>query len=235
MATDNTNLIEWYKSHIEESSGLSLRERLFMSIACDVCEVSVNGPLEFHVTMALENGATRQDVKEAILHMGVYGAYPKCLEAIIVLLELYKKFDEQGLYMTGDAVTYPAPDFNWVLDTPIKDVLIAFDADYGGLVTRHAGEIWERPGLDVPLERSYISIAADVAQGALSPEGALSFHVALCMAKQKTPEQIRQIISYLSVDLGFERVWRALEAFDALMSSLPLPIPPTEFSKFIKK
>lgn len=229
MATDNTNLIEWYKSHIEPSSGMSLRERLFMSIACDVCEQSLDGPLRFHITMALENGATRQDVKEAILHMGVYGAYPKCFETIAVLLKLYEEFDEQGLYMTGDEVTYPAPDFNWILDTDIKDELIAFDADYGDLSSRHAGEVWGRPGLDVPLERAYVSMASDVAQGALSPEGALPFHVDLCVENGKTPEQVRQIISYLSIDLGAERVWRALEAFDALQPTL------NRFTKFIKK
>ncbi|MDJ0676103.1 MAG: carboxymuconolactone decarboxylase family protein [Calothrix sp. MO_167.B42] len=216
MATNYDDFAEWYKSHIEESSGMSLRERLFMSIACDVCDQSLDGPLEFHVTMALENGATRQDVKEAILHMGVYGAYPKCFGTIAVLLKLYEKFDQQGLYMTGDAVTYPAPEFNWILDTSIKDDLIAFDADYGDLSSRHAGEVWGRPGLDVPLERAYISIAGDVAQQALDPEGAFPIHVDLCVQGGKTREQVRQIISYLSIDVGVERVWRTLEAFDAI-------------------
>ncbi len=216
MATNYDDFAQWYVNHIEPSSGMSLRERLFMSIACDVCEQSLHGPLEFHITMALENGATRQDVKEAILHMGVYGAYPKCFETIAVLHTIYAKFDEQGLYMTGDAVTYPAPDFNWILDTDIKDELIEFDEDYGDLSSRMAGEVWGRPGLDVPLERAYVSMASDVAQGALSPEGALPFHVDLCVENGKTREQVRQIISYLSIDLGVERVWRALEAFDAL-------------------
>lgn len=206
----------WYANHIEPSSGLSLRQRVLMSIACDVCEQTLDGPLEFHIKIALENGATRQDVKEAILHMSVYGAFPKCFETIAVLQKIYAKFDEQGLYPTGGEVTYPKPDFNWILDTHIKDDLIEFDAEYGDLSSRMAGEIWGRAGLDVPLERAFISMAGDVAQQTLSPEGPFPVHVQLCLENGKTPQQVRQIISYLTIDVGIEKVWRALEAFDAI-------------------
>ena len=130
---DFGDLAAWYAVEVKESSGLTLKQRAFMSIACDVCDQMLSGPLEFHIRMALENGATRQDVKEAILHMGVYGAYPKCFETIARLKEIYAQFDEKGLYLTGDKVSHPKPELNWVLDTDVKEGLIAFDPQYGDL------------------------------------------------------------------------------------------------------
>ncbi|WP_016877509.1 carboxymuconolactone decarboxylase family protein [Chlorogloeopsis fritschii] len=212
-------LTEWYARGVQESSGLTLKQRAFMSIACDVCEQTLYGPLEFHIKMALENGATRQDVKEAILHMGVYGAYPKCFETIARLKELYTEFDKKGLYLTGDKVSHPKPEHNWILDTDVKDGLIAFEPQYGDLSSRMAGEVWGRPGL-TPMERVYISISGDVCQQTLSADGPFPFHANLCLQNGMTQKQVREMIMYLTVDVGFLRVWNALEALNAHFTRL---------------
>lgn len=216
---DFGDLTAWYTAEVRESSGLTLKQRAFMSIACDVCEQTLYGPLKFHITLALENGATRQDVKEAILHMGVYGAYPKCFETIARLKEIYAEFDEKGLYLTGDKVSHPKPELNWVLDTDVKDGLIAFEPQYGDLSSRMAGEVWGRPGL-TPMERVYISMSGDVCQQTLSADGPFPFHVNLCLQNGVTREQVREMLMYLTIDAGFLRVWNAFEALNAHFAKL---------------
>lgn len=213
------DLAVWYTGTVGENSALLVKQRAFMSIACDVCEQTLYGPLEFHIKMALDNGATRQDVKEVILHMGVYGAYPKCFETIARLKEIYAAFDEQGLYLTGDKVSHPKPDINWVLDTDVKDGLISFEPQYGDLSSRMAGEVWGRSGL-TPMERVYISMSGDVAQQTLSADGPFPFHANLCLENGMTREQIRQMVMYLTIDVGFIKVWKAMEALNAHFARL---------------
>lgn len=219
LETKFSDLSAWYADEVKESSGLALKQRAFMSIACDVCDQRLYGPLEFHIKMALEQGATRQDVKEVILHMGVYGSYPKCFETIARLKEIYAEFDEKGLYLTGDKVSHSKPVVNWVLDTEVKDGLIEFEPQYGDLSSRMAGEIWGRPGL-TPMERVYISISGDVTQQTLSADGPFPFHVSLCLENGMTRSQVREMLMYLTVDAGFSRVWNAFEALNAHFARL---------------
>lgn len=219
VKADFSDLSKWYVSGVKKDSGLSIKQRAFMSIACDVCDQRLYGPLEFHIRIALENGATRQDVKEAILHMGVYGSYPKCFETIARLKELYAEFDKQDIYITGDKVSHPEPETNWVLDTSVKDGLIAFEPQYGDLSSRMAGEVWGRPGL-TPMERVYISMAGDVTQQTLSADGPFPFHVSLCLENGMTRSQVRTMLMYLSVDAGFSRVWNAFNALNSHFSRL---------------
>ncbi|MEM9904018.1 MAG: carboxymuconolactone decarboxylase family protein [Cyanobacteria bacterium P01_D01_bin.44] len=219
LETTFSDLATWYADEVRESSGLAVKQRAFMSIACDVCDQRLSGPLEFHIKMALDHGATRQDVKEAILHMGVYGAYPKCFETIARLKEVYAEFDKEGLYLTGNKVSHPEPDINWVLDTSVKDGLIAFEPQYGDLSSRMAGEVWGRPGL-TPMERVYISMAGDVSQQTLSADGPFPFHVSLCLENGMTRAQVREMLMYLTIDAGFSRVWNAFEALNAHFARL---------------
>ncbi|NER07710.1 MAG: carboxymuconolactone decarboxylase family protein [Okeania sp. SIO3C4] len=219
LETTFSDFSTWYANEVRESSGLAVKQRAFMSLACDVCDQRLYGPLEFHIKIALDHGATRQDVKEAILHMGVYGAYPKCFETIARLKEIYAEFDSKGLYLTGNQVSHPEPEINWILDTNVKDGLIAFEPQYGDLSSRMAGEIWGRPGL-TPMERVYISIAGDVSQQTLSAEGPFPFHVSLCLENGMTRSQIREMLMYLTIDAGFSRVWNAFKALDSYFETL---------------
>ncbi|MDD5198509.1 MAG: carboxymuconolactone decarboxylase family protein [Terrimicrobiaceae bacterium] len=213
-------LAPWYAAQLPAGSAVTVKQRAFMSIACDVCEQALGGQFAFHVRVALENGATRQDVKEAVLHMGVYGAYPKCLEAVIRIKELYASFDALGLFPTGEATSHPKPDINWVLDTGVREQLIAFDPQYGDLVSRMAGEIWGRPGL-LPIERAYMSLAADICGESLSPAGPLPFHANLCLQNGVSRAQLSDLVMSLALDVGALRAWRALESLDALFARSP--------------
>lgn len=208
-------LAAWYATQLPKNSPVTLKQRAFMSIASDICDQMLGGQYEFHIRVALENGATRQDVKEAVLHLGVYGAYPKCLEAVIRLKEIYAGFDAEGLYPGDDETTHGKPDLNWVLDTGVRETLIAFDAQYGDLVSRMAGEVWGRPGL-LPIERAYLSLTADIAGESLSPHGPLTFHANLCLQNGLSRAQLSDLVMSLAIDTGTRRAWRALEAIDAL-------------------
>ncbi|MUL39070.1 carboxymuconolactone decarboxylase family protein [Gloeocapsopsis dulcis] len=205
------NLAVQHMGEIWSRPGLTLKERAFISIVCDVCNQTLSTPFEYHIKMALENGATRQDVKEAVLHTVVYDASTKCLEAIAKLKELYAVFDKMGLYLTGDKVSHLEPAVNWVLDTDVKDRLLAFDSQYGDLVARHAGEIWSRSGL-TPMERIYISLAGDVCQQTLSDSGPFPFHINLCLQNGLSREQVYEILLHLTIEAGFPKVWQAFNA-----------------------
>jgi alkylhydroperoxidase/carboxymuconolactone decarboxylase family protein YurZ len=203
----------------DKDGGPSVRLRAFMALACDVCNQTLGAPFEHHIEAALEAGATRQDVKEAILHMGVYGAYPKCFESIARLKEIYARLDAEGRHVTGDRVTHGKPAVNWVLDTGVRQGLLAFDPQYGDLSSRMAGEIWGRPGLS-PLERVYVSIAGDVCQQTLSAAGPFPFHVDLCLQNGLTRDDVRRILLHLVTDAGLPRVWQAFVALNQHFAAL---------------
>jgi alkylhydroperoxidase/carboxymuconolactone decarboxylase family protein YurZ len=202
-----------------DGGGPGVRLRALMAIACDVCDQTLGAPFEHHIEVALESGATRQDVKEAILHMGVYGAYPKCFESIARLKEIYNGYDAAGRHRTGDRVSNGEPEVNWVLDTGVREGLIEFDPQYGDLSSRMAGEVWGRPGLS-PLERVYVSIAGDVCQQTLSAAGPFPFHVGLCLQNGLGRDDVRRVLLQLVESAGLPRVWQAFVALNQHFAAL---------------
>ena len=198
--------------------GLSNRERAFISIAGDVCNQTLDGPFQFHVETALQHGSTRADVREAVLHMVIYGSFPKVLQSVVKLNELYAQYDEKGLYDTGDGVSVPPlGDKNFVSDPAIREALMGVDPDFGDLTSRMAGEVWGRGGL-TQKERAYVSLGADVCSQTLS--GPLQFHIDMAMKDGASREQVREAILHMVIYGSFPKVLQAINAMNGHFESI---------------
>jgi alkylhydroperoxidase/carboxymuconolactone decarboxylase family protein YurZ len=175
-----------------------------------VCNQTLAGPFQFHVEMALQNGATRRDVKEAVLHNVIYANFPKTLQAVAELNKLYAKFDKQKKYRTGQRVTYEgAGDNNLVSDPAVKDALRALDPKFGDLAVRMAGEVWGRPGLSQK-ERAYVSLATDVCNKNLA--GPLQFHLDMAAKAGASRNEIMEALLTGVIYGAFPKVLEAVDA-----------------------
>jgi 4-carboxymuconolactone decarboxylase len=62
---------------------LSPKERSLITIACLVTSGNT-AQLEYHLGRAIDNGATREDLIEAITHLAFYAGWPKAMAAMDV-------------------------------------------------------------------------------------------------------------------------------------------------------
>ena len=75
---------------IWERAGLSKRDRSLITVAALVA-LNRTEQLRFHLTRALENGVTKEEVVEAITHLAFYSGWPTAMSAIQLAKELYQE------------------------------------------------------------------------------------------------------------------------------------------------
>ena len=73
--------------------GLELKVRSFLSITC-LAAMGKHDELRTHVRGAVNNGASREEIREVILHAGVYCGVPVALESTRIAKEV---LDEMGV------------------------------------------------------------------------------------------------------------------------------------------
>lgn len=73
-----------------ERPELSKRDRSLITVSA---LVALNRPdqLRFHLTRAVENGVTQQELIEAITHLAFYSGWPCAITAILLAKELFSK------------------------------------------------------------------------------------------------------------------------------------------------
>ena len=74
---------------IWERPGLSKRDRSLITVAALVA-LNRTEQLRFHLTRALENGVTQDEVIELITHLAFYSGWPTAMSAIQLAKELYR-------------------------------------------------------------------------------------------------------------------------------------------------
>ena len=74
---------------IWERPGLSKRDRSLITVAALVA-LNRTEQLRFHLTRALENGVTQDEVIELITHLAFYSGWPTAMSAIQLAKELYQ-------------------------------------------------------------------------------------------------------------------------------------------------
>lgn len=77
---------------------LELKTRSLITIAASVALGRVNG-LRLHIEMALNNGATRAEIMEAILHLAFYAGFPACWDALVIADEVFSRIEFAGQKM----------------------------------------------------------------------------------------------------------------------------------------
>lgn len=73
-----------------EREELSPRDRSLVTVASLVTSGST-GQLTYHLGLAKENGATEQELIEAITHLAFYAGWPKAMSAMAVAKELFRR------------------------------------------------------------------------------------------------------------------------------------------------
>ncbi|MCR9259341.1 MAG: carboxymuconolactone decarboxylase family protein [Pseudomonadaceae bacterium] len=72
--------------------GLPERDRSLITVAA-LCALHRPNELRLHIGRALDNGLTRQEVSEVIMHMAIYGGFPVAVEGMAVAKEVFDKRD----------------------------------------------------------------------------------------------------------------------------------------------
>ena len=77
-----------------EAWGLPLidqKTKAFITIAVDLVnntQVGIGSPFESHVNMALQQGATREEIEELLLFMAVYAGFNKSASSFVALNQI---------------------------------------------------------------------------------------------------------------------------------------------------
>ncbi|WP_081852880.1 carboxymuconolactone decarboxylase family protein [Bosea sp. 117] len=86
-------IFEFGYGDIYSRPGLDLRTRMLATVAGLVCLGHAERELEVHIGSALNVGATREEVVEAIMQMALYAGFPAALDALFVAKRVFAERD----------------------------------------------------------------------------------------------------------------------------------------------
>jgi alkylhydroperoxidase/carboxymuconolactone decarboxylase family protein YurZ len=75
--------------------GLPRKVRSFLNIAT-LTAMNMRHELKLHMRSALRNGLTRKEIAEAILHCAIYCGFPKGIDALRLMKEVYDEVDAEA-------------------------------------------------------------------------------------------------------------------------------------------
>lgn len=75
--------------------GLPRKVRSFLNIAA-LTAMNMRHELKVHIRSALRNGLTRKEIAEALLHCAIYCGYPKAVDALRLMREVYDEVDSEA-------------------------------------------------------------------------------------------------------------------------------------------
>lgn len=73
-----------------ERKELSPRDRSLITVSCLITGGNTE-QLKFHLTKAIENGLSQDELIEGITHLAFYAGWPKAMSAIMVAKEVFAK------------------------------------------------------------------------------------------------------------------------------------------------
>lgn len=68
--------------------GLPERERSMITVAA-LCALHRPNELRLHIGRALDNGLSRQEISEIVMHMAIYGGFPVAVEGMAIAREVF--------------------------------------------------------------------------------------------------------------------------------------------------
>lgn len=175
-------LIDFVFAEIWTRSGLSRRDRRFVTLAC-VAAADADQPLEDHVYAALNSGdITITEMRETVLHFAVYAGWPKASRFNGVVAEQWQRVCKER----GQDVPPPEPLLPLATASDPEQRLRGGEASFieinclpgapprdnpysgAGILNFVFGEMWLRPGLGMK-ERRLITVACVAFQDATTP------------------------------------------------------------------
>lgn len=83
-------VIEFLSAEVWSRPGLERRVKSLCTITALAALGRTQG-LELNIRMALNNGATREDIVEALLHIAPYAGFPASWEALVIADRVFKE------------------------------------------------------------------------------------------------------------------------------------------------
>lgn len=81
-------------------TGLTKRERSIVTIAL-LAALGQDDEVAMHVRATANTGATREDVREALMHVAIYAGVPAANHAIKIAKQVYAELDDGGPVSNG--------------------------------------------------------------------------------------------------------------------------------------
>ena len=75
--------------------GLPRKVRSFLNLAA-LTAMNMRHELKTHIRAALRNGLTRKEISEALLHCAVYCGFPKALDGLRLMKEVFDEMDAEA-------------------------------------------------------------------------------------------------------------------------------------------
>jgi 4-carboxymuconolactone decarboxylase len=72
--------------------GLGQRDRSLITIAA-LCALHRPNELRLHIGRGLDNGLSREEICEVIMHMAIYGGFPVAVEGMAIAKEVFESQD----------------------------------------------------------------------------------------------------------------------------------------------
>src|SRR5262245_59741940 len=85
-------VVEFLAGEIWSRRGLDLRTRSLTTIAA-LAALGRTLCLELNIRMALNNGATREEITETLLHIAPYGGFPAAWEGLAMAQRIFRELD----------------------------------------------------------------------------------------------------------------------------------------------
>jgi 4-carboxymuconolactone decarboxylase len=83
-------VVEFLSGEIWSRPGLDRKIKSLCTITA-LAALGRNQGLELNVRMALNNGATRDEIVEALLHIAPYAGFPACWEALVIAERVFQE------------------------------------------------------------------------------------------------------------------------------------------------
>ena len=86
-------LVEFPFGDIYSRPGLDTRTRELVAVGALTAMGGADPQLRVHIHAALNNGASRQEVIEAVLQMSVYAGFPRAINGLYTVRDIFEKRD----------------------------------------------------------------------------------------------------------------------------------------------
>jgi 4-carboxymuconolactone decarboxylase len=184
--------------------GLSLREKLLVCLANDVCRGHLGLAFQLHVQAALSHSVPFSTLLAAVRFIAPYAGYPAAADAIARLAAVGAKLDVS----TRAAAAEDAGD-----GSRSASGMATTDPWLVGFIASRTGRAWGETALSGK-ERAYLALTADVAQQTL--DTLFRRHVELARDHGAGSGEIRDML-WFTAEFGIAKTAAALREFDAIL------------------
>ena len=213
-------------------SELSRRDRSVIVLAV-LATIGSTEELSIHTQIGLNNGLSRGEIEEVLLHVAAYAGFPMAMQATRVIEARFRLIDgveqlpdrEAGAPLSDQERRTRAADVRRTLtagrakSNPEEDMaaLISHLGEVGRIAYQWAfGDVWSRPNLN-RRDRSLIVISILTV---LSRVDELAFHIPAGLNHGLTRVEIEEIMVQMTIYGGIPRAVEGIHAMKSAYSKL---------------